>query len=156
MSTERARRRFMQSTSSPAASFCFIDASGIASPPNLIPRRVTLPERVLPRTADAPFSRTRLSLSTSARTPKPTNDQGKKSAQRQHKSGIDQKALARTEPVGERADKRRDQDRAESLPGLAQSDDSALLMQADGTRLHREDDRLNHALQPTTRDLKHQ
>src|SRR5215831_11269952 len=35
MSTERARRRFMQRTSSPAANFSFIDFSGIAVLPPL-------------------------------------------------------------------------------------------------------------------------
>src|SRR6187551_2012087 len=33
MSTERARRRFMQRTSSPAVNFSFIDLSGMALPP---------------------------------------------------------------------------------------------------------------------------
>src|SRR4051794_961966 len=66
------------------------------------------------------------------------------SAERQHQGGVDKKTLAGAEAVGECAHYRRDQDRAEPLAGLAQTDDRALLMAADGARLHRQDDRLDH------------
>src|SRR5436190_23894463 len=70
------------------------------------------------------------------------DDQREQAAQRQHEGAVYQKALAGAEAVGDPAHDRRDQDRAEPLAGLAQPNDGALLVAADRTRLHRQDDRL--------------
>ena len=42
------------------------------------------------------------------------------------------------------------------LTGLAQAHHGALLMEADGPRLHRQDNRLDHPFQPAARDLEQQ
>src|SRR5581483_10930685 len=82
--------------------------------------------------------------------------QPQQAAERQHDGAINEEALAGPEAVGEAAHHGRDQDRAEPLSRLAQADDGALLMAADGAGLNRKDDRLDHALKPAARDLTDQ
>lgn len=66
-----------------------------------------------------------------------TDDEGEYGAERQHERRVNQKALARAEAVGNPTHNGWYQDRAQSLPGLAKSNHRALLVTADGERLHR-------------------
>src|SRR5438105_2521571 len=85
-----------------------------------------------------------------------TGNEREYAAERQHEGGVNQKAFAGAEPIGDPAHNGRDQDRAEPLTGLAQPNDRALLVTPDGARLHREDNRLDHTFKPAARDLKQQ
>src|SRR5207237_9919814 len=56
--------------------------------------------------------------------------------------------------VGHPAHSGWNQDRAEPLTGLAQSDNGTLLVTTYGRCLHRQDHRLDHPFKPTATDLK--
>jgi len=61
-----------------------------------------------------------------------------------------------TPAIGNPTHDRRDRDRGQPLAGLAQAYDRALLMAADRPRLHRQDERLDHPLEPAAYDLGQQ
>jgi hypothetical protein len=62
--------------------------------------------------------------------------------------------LLPAEAIRQPAQSGRNQDRAEPLTRLAQSDKGTLLVTAYGARLHRQDHRLDHPFKPTATDLK--
>src|SRR5271167_4741106 len=88
--------------------------------------------------------------------PEAADDQRERYAQQQHERAENEEAFAHTPAVGDAAHQGWDHDRGEPLTGLTQAYDSALLMAADRTRLHRQDNRLDHPFQPAAHDLEQQ
>src|SRR6516162_7315882 len=94
-----------------------------------------------------------------ARGSKPTDaadDEREREAQQQHERAENEEALAHAPAIGNTAHDRRDRDRGQSLAGLTQAYDRALLMAAYCPRLHRQDERLDHPFQPAADELGQQ
>src|SRR3984893_14753909 len=73
-------------------------------------------------------------------------------AQQQHERAENKEAFAHTPAIGNPAHQRRDHDRGKPLAGLTQAHDRALLVAADCSRLHRQDDGLDQPFQPAAYD----
>src|SRR5215472_2731715 len=84
------------------------------------------------------------------------DDEREGRAQQQHERAEYKEALAYAPAIGNPAHERRDHDRSQPLAGLTQAYDSALLMAADCPRLHRQDEWLDHPLEPAADDLEQQ
>jgi 3-oxoacyl-[acyl-carrier protein] reductase len=88
--------------------------------------------------------------------PDAANDQRDRRAKQQHERTENEEALTDAPTVGDCPHERRDQDRGQPLTGLTQTDHRALLMAPYRTRLHRQDNRLDHPFEPAARNLKQQ
>jgi len=96
------------------------------------------------------------SLACGSKPPDAADDEREREAQQQHERAEDKEALAYTPAIGDAAHDRRDRDRGQSLAGLTQAYDRALLMAAYCPRLHRQDERLDHPFQPAADELGQQ